>query len=196
MVVTLADAVRVLDSFYPPAFKEDWDRVGLVCGDPDAPVTRVVFAVDPTLRAVDQAIGWGADLMVVHHPLLLRPVSSVAATSFKGAIVHRLIRAGCALYTAHTNADAAVGGVADALARDLRLTEVKPLVPRDGDASVGIGRVGLTAEAVTLRELAQRLADTLPASWHGVRIAGDLDALVQVVAVVGGAGDSLFDAVR
>jgi putative NIF3 family GTP cyclohydrolase 1 type 2 len=134
--------------------------------------------------------------MVVHHPLLLRPVNSVAATDFKGAIVHRLIRAGCALYTAHTNADAAVGGVADGLAGLLGLTGTMPLVPSALDRRVGIGRVGHLAEPLTLRELAQRLANALPANCHGVRIAGDMDATVDRVAVVGGSGDSLFDAVR
>ncbi|MDR2113797.1 MAG: Nif3-like dinuclear metal center hexameric protein [Bifidobacteriaceae bacterium] len=196
MNATVAGAVSLLDRLYPPALKEDWDQIGLVCGDPDAPVTRIALAVDPTLRAVDQAIEWGADLLVVHHPLLLRPVSSVAATSFKGAIVHRLIRAGVALYTAHTNADSATGGVADALAEGLNLTDLVPLVPHAGDPTVGIGRVGRLPKPEPLLDLAQRLADWLPPNQHGVRIAGDPRALVERVAVVGGAGDSLFDAVR
>ncbi|MDR1187531.1 MAG: Nif3-like dinuclear metal center hexameric protein, partial [Bifidobacteriaceae bacterium] len=70
MTATVATAVRVLDDLYPPSLKEDWDRVGLVCGDPEDPVDKVAFAVDPTMKAVGQAIDWGADLMVVHHPLL------------------------------------------------------------------------------------------------------------------------------
>ncbi|MDR2454888.1 MAG: Nif3-like dinuclear metal center hexameric protein [Bifidobacteriaceae bacterium] len=193
---TVADAVRALDAFYPPALKEDWDQIGLVCGDPAAPVAKAAFAVDPTLEAVGQAIEWGADLMVVHHPLLLRPVSSVAATTFKGAIVHRLIRAGCALYTAHTNADAAAGGVADALAASLGLSQVVPLAPKGADGAVGIGRVGRLPAPLRLGELAQRLADGLPPNRHGVRIAGHPSQLVERVALVGGAGDSLFDAVR
>ncbi|MDR1117768.1 MAG: Nif3-like dinuclear metal center hexameric protein [Bifidobacteriaceae bacterium] len=193
---SIAQAVAVLDSFYPPALKEDWDRVGLVCGDPDERVRRVAFAVDPTLKVADRAIKWAADLLVVHHPLLLRPVNSVAATTFKGAIVHQLIRAGCALYTAHTNADAARGGVADTLAESLRLTRTEPLVPDAEDPAVGIGRVGVLPQPERLVDLARRLADALPPNRHGVRIAGDVDALVERVAVVGGAGDSLFDAVR
>jgi dinuclear metal center YbgI/SA1388 family protein len=193
---TVAEAVAALDALYPPALKEDWDAVGLVCGDPGASVGRVAFAVDPTLKAVARAIEQGADLMVVHHPLLLRPVNSVAATTFKGAVVQRLIQAGCALYTAHTNADAARQGVADTLARDLGLTGTRPLVPDVGDGSVGIGRVGRLTERMTLLGLARRLAEALPANRHGVRVAGDVDATVETVAVVGGAGDSLFDAVR
>jgi dinuclear metal center YbgI/SA1388 family protein len=193
---TVGDAIATLDAFYPPRLKEDWDQIGLVCGDPAEPAGRIVFAVDPTLRAVGQALDWGADLMVVHHPLLLRPVNSVAATTFKGGIVHRLVRAGCALYTAHTNADAARLGVADTLARDLGLVETRPLAPDPLDATVGAGRVGRLPRPTTLLELAQRLAEVLPPNHHGVRVAGDTAALVETVAVVGGAGDSMFDAVR
>ena len=131
---TLADAVDALDRRFPAHLAAEWDRVGLVCGDPSAPVRRVAFAVDPVAAVVDEALTWGADLLVTHHPLLLRGVHSVAATSFKGAVVHRLVRAGCALYTAHTNADAAADGVADALAAAIGLVDVRPLVAAAGPA--------------------------------------------------------------
>ncbi|MDR0945563.1 MAG: Nif3-like dinuclear metal center hexameric protein [Bifidobacteriaceae bacterium] len=193
---TLAQVIEILDGFYPPRLKEGWDAVGLVAGDPAAPIRRVFFAVDPVRAAVEEAIARHADLMVVHHPLLLRAVHSVAATTFKGAIVHRLIASGTALYTAHTNADAAQGGVADALGRALGLTELTPLVPAQSDPGAGIGRVGTLPSPMTLGDFAKRLHGALPPTSHGVRIAGDLEGTVQRVAVLGGAGDSEFDAVR
>ncbi|MDR1392621.1 MAG: Nif3-like dinuclear metal center hexameric protein [Bifidobacteriaceae bacterium] len=196
MGATVGEAVGLLDSFFPPALKEDWDHVGLVCGDPAAPLRRVAWAVDPTLNVVERAIEWGADLLVVHHPLLLRGVNSVAATNFKGGIVHQLIKGDCALYTAHTNADAAIGGVAETLARKIGLRDLRPLVPAASDPQAGLGRVGHLAEPVSLLSLAQRLASLLPPNNHGVRIAGDTAALVRTAAVLPGAGDSLFDAVR
>jgi dinuclear metal center YbgI/SA1388 family protein len=196
MVATLAQAVEELDDLYPPRLKEDWDAVGLVCGDPAASVRKIAFAVDPTLQATGRALAWGADLMVVHHPLLLRPVSSVAGTGPKGVIVQRMILAGCGLYTAHTNADAAPGGVADALAAGVGLVETRPLVPDPEQPEAGLGRVGSLKAPLQLAQLAQRLADWLPPNRHGVRVAGPKDAAVTTVAVVGGAGDSMFDAVR
>lgn len=297
----LATVVALLDRRYPPSTAETWDAVGTVCGDPDQPVRRVLLAVDPTLDVVDEAIEWGADLLVTHHPLLLRPVHSVAATTFKGAVVHRLVRAGCALHVAHTNADAAHGGVAEALAEVVGLTDLAPLtalpaepldkvvvlvptpdaerlvdalaaagagalgaysrcawtttgtgtflpgeaarpaIGRAGEVarvdetrvemvaprrlrsrvvaalrsahpyeepafdvlepaslpgSTGIGRVGTLPGDLTLRAFGERVAAALPATEQGVRLAGDLDAVVRRVAVVGGSGDSLFDAVR
>lgn len=299
--VTLADVVRLLDRRYPPGTAESWDRVGLVAGDPAQPVRRVLLAVDPVAAVVEEAVDWGADLVVVHHPLLLRGVHSVAATTAKGALLHRLTRAGVALYTAHTNADAAVGGVADELARLLGLVDLRPLVPTPaealdkhvvlvpaaeaermvdalaaagagalgeyrrcawtttgegtftpvGDARPAIGRVGEAAHVVearvemvaprrirravvaamraahpyeepafdvlelarwdgptgtgrvghlpepaTLHAFAERVAAVLPPTVQGIRYAGPPDATVRTVAVVGGSGDSLFDAVR
>jgi len=131
---TLADVVRVLERRYPPGTAESWDAVGLVAGDPAAPVRRVLLAVDPVADVVDEALDWGADLVVTHHPLLLRGVHSMAATTFKGALLHRLVRGGCGLFAAHTNADAATRGVADALAGALGLVDVAPLVAEPGPA--------------------------------------------------------------
>ncbi len=202
---TLAGVVRTLDGLYPPGTAEDWDAVGLVAGDPGAPVRKVLLAVDPVEDVADEALAWGADLLVTHHPLFLRPVHSVAATTSKGSLVHRLIRGGCALYVAHTNADAAERGVADALADALDLLHLVPLVPHGAPTpaggppravTTGTGRVGRLAAPTTLRLLAERIAAVLPATEQGVRVAGDLDATVESVAVVGGSGDSLFDAVR
>ncbi|WP_454043556.1 Nif3-like dinuclear metal center hexameric protein [Cellulosimicrobium sp. Marseille-Q8652] len=203
---TLGQVVRTLDELYPPATAEDWDAVGLVAGDPQAPVRKVLLAVDPVEEIADEALSWGADLLVTHHPLFLRPVHSVAATTFKGSLVHRLIRGGCGLYVAHTNADAAERGVADALADALDLLHRVPLVPHPaargvataphGTVTTGTGRVGRLAAPTTLRAFAERVAEVLPATVQGVRVAGDLDATVGSVAVVGGSGDSLFDAVR
>ena len=285
---------------YDPAWARDWDAVGLVCGDPSAPVRRVLLAVDPVEAVVDEAVAWHADLLLTHHPLLLRAVHGVPATSFKGRSIHRLVRAGCGLYTAHTNADVAAPGVSDALARVLGLTDLEPLAadprrpdrqdrdlrPRGGrrqgrrraDRGAGggdrrvlplrlhlagdrhvhagsgarptIGEIGRRTESpstgwrwscrgsagrrgrgaahraplrgagvrrlragrlvgpaghrpggrlaapTTLREFAMLVAEALPGSAQGVRIAGDPMGEVSRVAVCGGAGDGLLDAVR
>lgn len=298
---TLGQVVAVLEEMYDPAWAREWDRVGLVCGDPAAVTRRVMFAVDPTQSVVDEALAWRADLLVTHHPLLLRPVHGVPATNAKGRVVHSLIRGGCALYAAHTNADVALRGVSDALARVLGLTDLVPLaadpvdpidkvvtfvpdehveavvdalagvgaggigryarcawtstgvgtfVPGpDAEPSVGepgqradvperrvemvapraarsevlaalkrahpyeepavdlyqladwsgprgIGRVGRLAAPKMLRDFAMMVAEALPSSAQGVRVAGEATAVVRTVAVCGGAGDTLLDAAR
>lgn len=130
--VRLAEIIAVLDAAYPRALAHDWDSVGLVCGDPDEIVESVTIAVDPTAAVIDSVPERG--LLLVHHPLLLRGVDTVAADTPKGALIHRLIRKGAALFTAHTNADAASPGVSDALAERLGLTIESVLDPAAGAA--------------------------------------------------------------
>jgi dinuclear metal center YbgI/SA1388 family protein len=125
--VTVGDAVLSLDDLYPPHTAEEWDAVGLACGDRSEAIHRVLFAVDPLPEVIEEALAWHADLLVTHHPLLLRGVRSVSTESWKGRALHRLIRGGCALYTAHTNADVAPGGVNEALAECLGLRDLSPL---------------------------------------------------------------------
>ncbi|BAX93274.1 Nif3-like dinuclear metal center hexameric protein [Mycobacterium shigaense] len=127
MSVRLSDVIEALDEAYPPRLARAWDSVGLVCGDPDDAVDSVTIAVDATAAVVDEVPDGG--LLLAHHPLLLRGVDSVAAHTPKGALVHRLIRTGRSLFTAHTNADSASPGVSDALAAALGLTVEAVLEP-------------------------------------------------------------------
>jgi dinuclear metal center YbgI/SA1388 family protein len=162
VTVGLADIINVLESAYPPRLAQSWDSVGLVCGDPSDNVSSVTVAVDVTGPVVDGVPEGG--LLLAHHPLLLRGVDTVAASTPKGALVHRLIRSGRALFTAHTNADSASPGVSDALAAALGLTVEAVLAPvvaspdldkwvlyvppanadalRDAVFAVGAGRIG------------------------------------------------------
>ncbi|GAA1073073.1 Nif3-like dinuclear metal center hexameric protein [Nocardiopsis composta] len=196
---TLQDVTDAFEELYPPSWAASWDAVGLVAGDPAQAVRRILFAVDPVAEVVDEAVEWGAQLIVTHHPLLLRGVTSVAATTPKGRLVHRLIREGVALYTAHTNADTADPGVSDALAAAVGLAG--PLAPLDPDPADpagrrGIGRIGRLPEPMALEDFAAQAAAGLPGTAGGVRVAGDPKRTVRTVAVSGGAGDSLLDAAR
>ena len=127
MSVQLSDIIDVLDAAYPPRLAQDWDSVGLVCGDPAETVETVTVAVDATAAVVAEVPDRG--LLLAHHPLLLRGVDTVAASTAKGALVHQMIRTGRALFTAHTNADAASPGVSDALADALGLRVDEVLEP-------------------------------------------------------------------
>lgn len=187
------EVVDAMEALFPPALASDWDAVGLTVGDPDAVVHRVLFAIDPVWSVADEATALEADLLITHHPLFLRPVHSVAATSSKGRLVHRLVREGIALFSAHTNADHAAPGVSDALADLLGVGDCRPLVPLAGALpGVGTGRVGTLAEAVTLEQFAEHVATVLPPTAHGVRVAGDPQRTVRTIALCGGAGDAFL----
>ncbi|MEU9008521.1 Nif3-like dinuclear metal center hexameric protein [Streptomyces sp. NPDC048479] len=194
----LSEVLAALDALWPPERAAEWDAVGTVCGEPEAQVSRVLFAVDPVQEIADEAIELGAQLIVTHHPLYLRGTTTVAASTFKGRVVHTLIKHDIALHVAHSNADTADPGVSDALAGALDLRVVRPLVPDATDPSGhrGLGRICELDHPETLRDFAARAAKRLPPSAQGIRVAGDPDALVRTVAVSGGSGDSLFDQVR
>ena len=152
--------ISVLDGLYDPRDAEDWDAVGLVCGDPARPVRRILFAVDPVAAVVDEALSVGADLVVTHHPLLMAGVHGVPLSDPRGAVVHRLLSAGSSLFTAHTNADVAAPGVSDALAAALGLTDLRPLVPLPSPPLDGLTTYVPYGEA-------SRLLDALAAAGAG-----------------------------
>ncbi|WP_027346675.1 Nif3-like dinuclear metal center hexameric protein [Hamadaea tsunoensis] len=182
MSPTVAGVVAVLDELYPPATAAAWDKVGLVLGEPAAPVRSILCVVDVVPETVAEAADRGVDMIVSHHPLLLRGVSSVAPTTYAGRIVHDLIRAGIALHVAHTNADVAVDGVNEALADLLGLGFLRPFRPD------GLGRVGTLPAPLRLADLVRHVAATLPATAWGVRATGDPEQIVTTLAVASGSG--------
>ncbi len=157
---TVGDVVAAMDQRYPRDWAEDWDSVGLTCGDPAAPVSRVHLALDPSPAVVEEALALGAQLLVTHHPLFLRLVRSVATTTPKGRSVHRLLAGGAALFNAHTNADRAAPGVSDALAELLGLHDVVPLVPADTEPLDALTTYVPTADT-------DRVLDALAAAGAG-----------------------------
>src|SRR5205823_14359655 len=127
------DGVSERAGHYAQGWAEPWDAVGLVCRDPGGELRRALSAVAPVEVVVDEAIAGGVDLLVTHHPLFLGGTTSVAATTGKGRVVHRLLTAGIALYVAHTNADVASPGVSDALGVALGLQGLQPLRAEVGE---------------------------------------------------------------
>lgn len=181
-----------LETLWPQSGAEAWDALGLTSGDPHAMISRILLTVDTVRATVDEAVDAGADLIVSHHPLLLRGVTSVAENHYKGGLIATLIRHNCALLAAHTNADVVSDGTSAVLARRLGLRDIVPLSP-SGDTDTGIGRVGDLEEPRSLGSLARTVADILPPTASGVRVAGDFDQPVARVALCGGAGDSLLN---
>jgi dinuclear metal center YbgI/SA1388 family protein len=196
MPSTVSDVNAVIERLWPLSGAEAWDAPGLLSGNPSAPVARIHLAVDAVADVVDEAVAAGVDLLLVHHPLLLRGVTSVAEDRYKGSMLAKLIRADCALIAAHTNADVVETGTSAAIASRLGLQNSQPITPAPtaaGEtATRGIGRVGRLGEPTTLGRLARELADILPPTASGVRVSGEFDRPIDTVALCGGAGDSLL----
>ena len=175
-MTTNPDILNCLHRLAPPELAESWDNNGLLCGRLDAPVTKILVALDPFEAVAEEAAAIGAQLLVTHHPLLFRPAASVTDETAVGRTLLSLIEHGIAAINAHTCLDAAPGGVNDALAAALGLEDI---------ASTGgmwrMGRVPLQPAAHFASVVRHRL------QAGGVRFA-DAGRPVQRVAVCGGAG--------
>lgn len=190
MATTVAQVQAAVELLWPLTGAEGWDAPGLLAGSPATEVGSILLAVDAVHDTADEAAAH--DLLLVHHPLLLRGVTSIAEDRYKGAVLSRLIRSNTALLAAHTNADVVETGTSAVFAARLGLESVRPIVPSSGNPARGIGRVGTLSAPTTLGRLARLLGELLPATASGIRVSGDFDAPISTVALCGGAGDSLL----
>lgn len=191
MAIQLKELVASFESLWPAHLAEEWDVVGLVSGSNLKSVSSVLLTVDVTKDVVDYAKSIGTDLILAHHPLMLKGITSVAEQGSKGSIISELIRSDIALYTAHTNADSVATGTSAALANALGIVDSTPLAPSDN--GLGIGRVGSLSTHVSLVELSALLNNVLPPTATGVRVAGEFVKKVSKIALCAGAGDSYLE---
>lgn len=189
-MTVLGDLTATIERLWPLDTAEDWDSPGLVIGSLGSPVSRILLTVDVTHEVLDYAIEQDFDLILAHHPMLMRGVTSVAQETLKGSLVTKAIKANVAVYAAHTNADSAINGVSAVLAEAIGVLNAAPMTNPTGQ--LGLGRFGTLAEQTTLGQLALHIARILPATASGVRVAGDYNQVVESVSVCGGAGDSLL----
>ena len=146
----VSDVVAAAEKLWPIAGADEWDRPGLVSGSMHSDVTKVLLSVDVTSELVDDAITEGCQLVISHHPFLLRGATSIAEESGKGLVLTKAIKNELALFAAHTNADITGTGVSATLADAFGLNEVQPLVRTSG--SEGHGRIGRLATPMPLIE--------------------------------------------
>ena len=193
---TIGDIGEALEGWAPRDSAQDYDNVGLQVGDARRTVARALIALDLTPAVLDEARRHDATLIITHHPLLFHPLRSVTADGFVSSLALRLAESGIALYSIHTNLDAAPGGVSFALAEHLGLKETRfldPFGPETGvdpgeQPQMGLGALGRLEAPMPLSGLLQRIAERLQAG--SLRYVGNLDATVETVAVCGGSGSS------
>ncbi|MTA89953.1 MAG: Nif3-like dinuclear metal center hexameric protein [Actinobacteria bacterium] len=184
--MNLSNLLSTFEKLWPSHTAEDWDRPGLMIGNPDQQVQKVLLSVDVTADVLEQAVSEGAQLLLTHHPLLLRPVHELGELTLKGNLVSKAIRSNLAIFSAHTNADIAVDGVSQSIAKLFGLTNTSAL-----DTTSGHGIAG-DVDETTLIEFARKIAKLLPSTAQGIKVAGSSDRKISRVGLVGGAGDSFL----
>lgn len=184
-MTTVQDILQFIEGIAPPYMKESWDNVGLNCGHLDHQVRKILVALDPFAPVCEEAVAWGADLLVTHHALIWKP-GFVTDQSEWGKNALYLIENGIAHINAHTNLDCAPGGVNDRLAQVLGLEEIQVIAPKGMDEDGrpwGLLRQGLVREQ-SLSSFLSTVKEQL--SCEGLRYV-DSGKSVHRVAVGGGA---------
>jgi dinuclear metal center YbgI/SA1388 family protein len=124
----VADVIRAMEILAPPWLAEDWDPVGLACGQPEMPASRVLVALELEPELISEAARQES-MIVTHHPSIFSPLANLREDNPEAELPLAAVRAGLAVYSAHTNLDAAGGGVNDVLAGLLGLENLAPLAP-------------------------------------------------------------------
>ncbi len=176
----IQEFVAQMERIAPKALALEFDNPGLLIEPDHAEISRVLVALDCTKAVAEEAAEWGADLVLTHHPLFFHPVSKLSYSDPATVAACVLLRHGIGLFAAHTNLDAAPGGVNDTLCS---LFDIREAIPFDE----GVGRVGQLKEPETLQSLVKR-AETILGTQ--VRFSGDPEQAVSRVAVMGGSGGS------
>lgn len=186
----VSEIIKILDQIAPPGYALNWDNPGLLAGRSDRDVNCIYIALDATEQAIEEALAFGAQLLVTHHPMIFSPVKKINDMDFIGKRILTLIENHISYFAMHTNFDVSAMG---ALAADrLGLTETSvlevtvPADPMGGEGPLGIGCVGQLPETMTLKACGEwvKKAFDIPS----VKIYGDLNARVSRAAVCPGSG--------
>jgi dinuclear metal center YbgI/SA1388 family protein len=178
-----------LSRIAPLRLAEDWDNVGLLVGEPDGEVGRVMTCLTVTPNVVAEAVKGQVDLIVAHHPMPFHAVKRLTPETPTGRMLLDLIGAQIAVYSAHTAFDSAANGINQRLARGLDLRGVFPLV--FGEAGLGAGRMGWFENPLPLGEVAESVKDFL--DLERVQIVGDPDQIIRTMAVTCGAAGEFLE---
>lgn len=174
------DILSYIEALAPASLKMEWDNVGLLCGDPQKEVRKILIALDPFEAVCQEAADWGADVLLTHHPLIYRPLKHITTDESSGRCVMTLIQNQICAINAHTNLDIAQGGVNDCLAQVLGLENVHVVLSKE---SLELLRAG-TVISQPVEAFAGFVKDAL--ECRGVRYV-DGGKMVQKVCVGGGA---------
>lgn len=185
-MVICQDIMQVMERIAPRHLAESWDNPGLLIGAPTDEIKKILVTLDVREETIKRAIKDGCDMIITHHPLIFRALTAVRTDDATGRKIARLIKAGIAVFAAHTNLDSARGGVNDVLAQKLGLNKLMPLVQDTYDKAAGLGRIGTLKKALSLQDFATHIKTQLNIATLRLVCAGD--HAICCVALCGGSG--------
>ncbi len=186
------EIMDVLEHLAPKMYAESWDNVGLLIGDVEKKVEKIMIAVDASDSVVDEAVSKQVDMLITHHPMIFSGLKNIRKDDFIGRRVIQLIKEDIAYYAFHTNFDIA-GGMAELAANKLGLknTRVLEKTTEIYGEDAGIGRVGSLETPMSVKELASYVKEHF--QLDSITVYGDLDSMVLQVAISPGSGKREID---
>ena len=185
----LKSIMNCLERLSPLHYAEEWDNVGLLVGDENQEIQRIMVALDASDYVIDKAVEVQADLLLTHHPMIFRPLKQVNTQSMVGRRVLKLAGNRIAYYAMHTNFDIK-GGMAELAAGRLNLKEQEPLdvTVIENGIPQGIGRVGMLPEEQSVRNIAALVKEKF--DLENVILYGEPEQKVRKIAICPGSGKS------
>lgn len=195
MLCTVGRLAQIMNDFAPEEWAEPWDNVGLLLGNRNSKVQRLMVTLDVTPDVVQEAIEKEVDMIISHHPLIFSPMKRIVYSDIEGRLIMDLISNNIAVYCAHTNLDMANGGVDDSLAKALKLKNVKKLNQEDMlQSKPGFGRWGNLEIPMKLKDFVPFVAKALKSPR--VEVIGmnedKENKLIKTVALCAGSGSSFM----
>ena len=192
---TVHELVDYFQSLMPSELAEDWDNVGLLIGEREKRVDKIMTCLTVTPASVKEAVDAEVDLIVSHHPLPFRAIKRITDETVPGQLLLRLIGNGIALYSPHTAFDSAQEGINQQLSKCLELSNVRPLnESASRGPTLGAGRHGVLASSIPLSTFVNAVKTRLRLSH--LRIVGEPDREVERVGIACGSGGDFLAVAR
>jgi len=192
-MATVKDTISILKRLAPEehAYNKEYDNVGLLFGDDNARIDKVLICLDTTDSVIDEAIKLKCNLIISHHPFIYMPLKRVNAEDLIGRKILKAAKHGINIYSSHTNLDFVKDGINDFLAVKLGLKFIKPLEPYIS-SDEGFGRIGELPNRVSAQEIKKNISVLLNDNF--VRIVGSTSTQIKKVAIIngGGGGDTKY----
>lgn len=170
--VKCKDIIEAMEEIAPVRLAYSWDNPGLMCGNREAEVKKVLVSLDIDDNVITEAVEKGANMIVTHHPMIFRPIKSVTTEDKTGRYLMRLIKADISVFSAHTNLDMSNIGTNAELAEILGLKNVEFLMPSE-DGIYAMGRVGELEEKMSVENFGAFVKEKLGLKNMVVSKAGD-----------------------
>lgn len=182
----ICDVIRYIEKMAPISLAMDWDNPGLMVGHTERKIKSIVVCLDVTKEIVDFTIENKANLIISHHPFIFKGIKSINVLDYKGSLIEKIIKNDICVYAAHTNFDFAQNGLNNYLARKLDLHYDNSLFLGNDKERV-VGKIGELGSAMVFSDFISDLKSKL--KLQSVRVVGDLDKIINKVAVFCGAFD-------